>query len=254
MNNKVLTPTIKITLTALFIVLAMICQKLLAFNYVIPFLRISFAGPAVIIFASVFLGPWYGLAVGMFSDILGYFIFDPRNNTFFPQITLTYALLGFVSYFIFKFVMKYFDEDNTKIIYTTFLVMAVLCILLIVWLLPSLELYGNVYTLQIWEKALITVGLIALTSGLWVFTYLYSRKKERRFSVYKASFALLLIEVFVMVLFGTAMKGLAFGFSIYPVILLCQACVLFINIPLNTIFISVLTDILKSKKYDVPGI
>ena len=97
LSNR-LSLTSKICLAAIFIVLATICQKVVAINYiaVIPFLRISFGGPAIIIFSSILLGPWFGLLVGLGSDVLGYFIFDPKNNAFFPQITAIYALLGFV--------------------------------------------------------------------------------------------------------------------------------------------------------------
>ena len=101
-----ITPIQKICLTGLFIALAVICQKVMAVNYIpaLPFVRVSFCGPALIIFASVILGPFYGLIVGAASDLLGYLIFDPRTNPMFIQITAIYAVLGFASYFVFSFV------------------------------------------------------------------------------------------------------------------------------------------------------
>ncbi len=33
---------------------------------------------------------------------------------------------------------------------------------------------------------------------------------------------------------GSLMKGWAFGFKTYPMILLCQIIVMFVNVPLNT--------------------
>jgi hypothetical protein len=42
-----------------------------------------------------------------------------------------------------------------------------------------------------------------------------------------------IIEISIMVIFGTLMKALAFGFQTYPMILICQIIVLFINVPLN---------------------
>ena len=70
--------TQKICLAGLLTALATILQKVLAINYLaaLPYFRISFGAPAVIVFASIFLGPFYGAAVGAFSDILGYFAFD----------------------------------------------------------------------------------------------------------------------------------------------------------------------------------
>lgn len=70
----------KICLAGLFIALIVILQKVVAINYLAfaPFIRVSFGGPALIIFASILLGPIYGGLIGMASDLLGYLIFDPR--------------------------------------------------------------------------------------------------------------------------------------------------------------------------------
>ena len=252
LSNK-LSLTSKICLAAVFIVLATIFQKVVAINYiaVIPFLRISFGGPAIIIFSSILLGPWFGLLVGLGSDVLGYFIFDPKNNAFFPQITAIYALLGFSSFFIFLFVKKLIGEKVIKVVAPTFIVLALAAVILTIWVAPSLKLYGTTYTLEVWQKISITGGLFVLTAILMVFILLYA-KKNKDINVYQVSFSLLIIEILVMVAFGTLMKGLAFGFATYPVILLCQIIVLFFNVPLNTILISILSKIIKRKNIYCP--
>ncbi len=234
-------------------VLATICQKVLAINYIpiIPFLRISLGGPAIIIFSSILLGPWFGLLVGAGSDILGYFIFDPKNNAFFPQITAIYALLGFASFFIFLLVKKLFGEKIIKFVFPTFLALAFIAITLVVWLVPELHLYGGTYNLVLWQKITITASLLVLSAVLLVFIILYA-KKNQQINVYKIAFSLFLIEVLIMVMFGTLMKGLAFGFATYPMILLCQIIVLFVNIPLNTVLITLLTNIIKKRNIYCP--
>ena len=249
--NKRLSLTSKICLAAVLMVLATICQKILAVNYIpiIPFLRISFGGPAIIIFASILLGPWFGLLVGAGSDILGYFIFDPKNNAFFPQITAIYALLGFGSFFVFLFVKKLLKENVIKFVTPSFIGLCFVGIILTIWLAPSLHLYGSTYVLELWQKISITGGLVVLTSILFVFVFLYA-KKQKDVNIFKISFSLLVIEILIMVMFGTLMKGLAFGFATYPVILLCQIIVLFVNVPLNTILITLLTKIIKRKNYN----
>ena len=62
-----LKPIQKICLSGLFIALTVILQKVIAINYipVIPFVRVSMGGPALIIFSSVFFGPIYGMIIGM---------------------------------------------------------------------------------------------------------------------------------------------------------------------------------------------
>ena len=251
--DKRLSLTSKICLAAIFIVLATICQKVVAINYIaiIPFLRISFGGPAIIIFSSIVLGPWFGLLVGLGSDVLGYFIFDPKSNAFFPQITAIYALLGFASFFIFMFVKKLIGEKVIKVVAPTFIVLALAAVIITIWLAPSLKLYGTTYTLVLWQKISITSLLVVLSAGLVAFVILYVRK-NKDINVYQVSFALLLIEILIMVIFGTLMKGFAFGFATYPVILLCQIIVLFINVPLNTILISLLSKIIKRKNIYCP--
>ena len=57
---------------------------------------------------------------------------------------------------------------------------------------------------------------------------------------YQISLSLFVIELLVMVIFGTLMKGWAFGFATYPAILICQIITLFFNLPLNTVLISIL--------------
>ena len=250
MNNQ-LSLTSKICLAAIFMVLATICQKVLAVNYIpiVPFLRISLGGPAIIIFSSILLGPWFGLLVGAGSDVLGYFIFDPKNNMFFPQITAIYALLGLSSYFIFWFVKKAINEKIIKIVFPTFTGLFLLAVLLVTWFVPQLHLYGAVYELVLWQKITISAVLIVLTAFLITFIILYA-KKNQTINIYKVAFSLLLIEILVMVMFGTLMKGSAFGFATYPMILVCQIIVLFINVPLNTVIISLLANIIKKKNIE----
>lgn len=248
MDNKKLSLTSKICLAAIFMVLATICQKVLAINYIpiVPFLRISIGGPAIIIFASILLGPWFGLLVGAGSDILGYLIFDPKNNAFFPQITAIYALLGFTSFFVFLLVKKLIGEKIIKILLPSFIGLCLVGVILPIWLNDTLQLYGGTYSLVLWQKISITASLIVLSAFLLVFAFVYG-KKNQTVNVYKIVFSLTIIELAIMVIFGTLMKGLAFGFATYPVILLCQIIVLFINIPLNTVLISILTNIIKKR-------
>lgn len=255
MHNGKLTLTAKISLAAVFIVLAMICQKILAINYIaiIPFLRISFGGPAIIIFSSIILGPWFGLLVGAGSDILGYLVFDPKNNAFFPQITAIYALLGFTSYFIFMFVKRLIGEKVIKFVAPTGIGLMLLGVVLPIWLVPTLQLYGSTYNLVLWQKIAITGSLVVLTAALITFIIIYS-KKNQDINIYKLSFSLFVIEVLIMVLFGTLMKGLAFGFTTYPVIVLSQIIVLFVNVPLNTVLITLLSRVIKRKNIYCPVI
>lgn len=237
--NYRLSVTQKICLAGLFIAIVTILQKVLAINYIpiIPFLRISLGGPAIIIFSSIFLGPIYGLAIGAASDVLGYFIFDPKNMTFFPQITAIYALLGFLSFFIFWLFKRVKNSKLMLLIEGLSFLLILGGITAYLFLNPNLQLYGSSYSLLLWQKILIPSLIFVILSGLFVSSILFEKKYNREnipMNPIAISFSCFVIEVLVMILFGTLMKGLAFGFETYPMILICQLVVMTINVPLNT--------------------
>lgn len=247
-NN--LKPIQKICLTGLFIALAMVLQKVLAINYIpiVPFLRISLGGPAIIIFSSIFLGPLYGLVIGVSSDVIGYFLLDPKMLGFFPQISAIYGVLGFLSCFIFL-IIRHIKKDYLSIVIEgiTFGAILIAATLYIV-LKPNLQLYSSTYTLEIWQKVLIPLIMLVLLVLLFVTTIIMNKKlksDDLPISPINISFSCFIIELLVMVLFGTFMKGWAFGFNTYPMILLCQLMVLFINVPLNTWLITLFLKLTK---------
>ena len=237
--NYRLSVTQRICLAGLFIAIVAILQKILAINYipVIPFLRISLGGPAIIIFSSIFLGPIYGMAIGAAADILGYFIFDPKNMSFFPQITAIYALLGLASFFIFWLFKHIKNSKLMVIIEGVSFVASLTAITLYLFLVPNLQMYSSTYTLELWQKILIPSAMFVLLAGLFVTSIVFEKRYKKDnlpMSPVAISFSCFIIEATVMVLFGTLMKGLAFGFKTYPMILICQLVVMAVNVPLNT--------------------
>ena len=136
--------TQKIVLAGLFTALATILQKIIAINYLaaLPFFRISFGAPAIIVFSSIFLGPFWGAAVGLFSDVLGYFVFDASSFAYMPQISMIYLLLGFAGFFIFKLIDKIANDRKVFIIEMALLGVAFIglsCYLIFVYECTNLE-------------------------------------------------------------------------------------------------------------------
>jgi len=247
----------KITLAGVLISLIIILQKVLAINYipVVPFVRVSIGGCALLIFASILLGPWYGLLIGIAEDVLGYLIFDPKSMSFFPQITAIYGLMGFVSYFIFMLVRQIKSKKVMFVVEMATFVGVLTAVTLFLCLNTEVTLYSSTYTIEDWQRIaipLILFGLLAILTVCIIFTdrYFKNRKDQQLFNAYQVSFACFIIEVTVMILFGTLMKGFAFGFQTYPVILISQLIVGFINIPLNTFLISYIM-IFAKRKFDV---
>ena len=236
----------KICFAGLFIAIITILQKVVAINYisVVPFLRVSFGGCAMLIFASILLGPWYGLLIGAASDVLGYFIFDPKTMGFFPQITAIYALLGFLSYFVFKLIMKITNKKIMRIVEYSLMAIILIVVSLFVTLNEQVNLYGTVYNLALWQKILIPclggVLCIVLVIVSELTEKLFKKKNDSRLLInpIQVSFSSFILEIVVMIIFGTLMKGCAFGFATYGAILLCQLMVMIINVPLNTFIVS----------------
>ncbi len=234
--------TQRICLSGLFIAITIILQKVLAINYipVIPFLRISLGGPALIIFSSIFLGPIYGMFIGAASDILGYLVFDPKSMSFFPQINAIYTVLGFVSGLIVYLFRTIKNDKLNIIIMGSIFVGLITFVTFYLFKVDNLQLYSATYSLQLWQKILIPSVLLVLFAGLFVAMLLINKKYKKEnliISPLSIGFSCFVIEVLVMVVFGTIMKGWAFGFNTYPMILICQIIVLFINVPLNMLLI-----------------
>ena len=232
----------KICLAGLFIAMVTILQKVIAINYVpgLPFVRLSFGAPALIIFSSVLLGPWFGALIGAASDILGYFIFDMSGSAMFPQITAIYALLGFSAYFVFQFVRSIYSK---KLI----IVIEGVCFALF-YAFVAYYLFA-VAEIDLWVKIVALALLLVLFTGLIVFISLYNKKVkfELGFNVFQISLCCFLLESIVLLAFGSLMKALAFGFDILPLIVTCQMIVTFFNVVLDTISLSLLLKV--GKKY-----
>ena len=236
-----LTVIQKICLSGLFIALVVILQKVVAINYLAfaPFVRISFGGPALIIFASILLGPVYGALIGMASDLFGYLIFDPRMYPPYLQITAIYTVLGFVSYFIFSLV---FSVKNRKL-----LTMIEIIVLALIWAATSafvifnnqITLFSSTYDVPLLSKILIPSILGVMFVGIILFSVLYKPKDEDPYlSPLHICFGSFICDLFVIVLFGSIMKAWAFGFATFLAIIICQAMVMFVNVTLDTLFIS----------------
>ena len=242
----------KICLTGLFIALSMILQKVIAVNYIaaFPFIRLSFGGPALIIFASILLGPIYGALVGMGSDLLGYIAFDIKAYPLYPQITAIYTLLGFVAYFVFSFVTSIKNRKLILGVEIASLTAIWIAVSLFVILNNQITVMSTTHTIIPLVKVLVPVISGVIFAGLIVFSVLYRGKDEKPvFSPLHICFASFICDFFVLVLFGSTMKALSFGTATFMAIILCQALVMFFNVMLDTMFISIFQK--YTKKYFV---
>ena len=197
-----------------------------------------------LMFSSILLGPWWGLLIGAASDALGFLIFDRSGMGFYPQITAIYAAFGFLAYFIFKFVKLFKNKTAIRIIVYGSFALLLSGITIFLCLNNEINLFGQIYLIQLWEKILVP----SLGFGLFVLLIILCELLDKKFTKLNDSrlvftphqicFSAFIIEIVVMVLFGTLMKACAFGFATAGIILLCQLISLTINVPINTIIVS----------------
>lgn len=244
----------KICLGGMFIALGMILNQVVCVKEipVIPFLKISLGAPAIIIISSLLLGPCFGGLIGGSIDFLGYLLFDAKSFPYFPQISLTYILLGIVPAFIFSFTKNIKNKKIMVGIEGFLLLFVSFLISLFLIFNDSIKLYGKVYSFDLWMKIIIVCGLFLLSFLILLFTFLMNRiykrtlkndlkvneEDNKMLNPFQISFTCLICEILVMVLFGTLMKATAFGFDMYMAILVCQILTMFFNIPLNIVLIS----------------
>lgn len=232
-------PVFKICISGLILALTIIFTRFLSFQNIpaIPFVRISL-GPALIIFASIALGPLYGGIVGGASDILGILLVpNSLGYAINPWFTLIYTLLGILPWCFFKLFSKFNNEKVSLISFTS--------ILFGLWLFVLIfGLCNNVIggkTFEIYQKVLIfsiSFVLIVLTFIAVIFIGKHF-KKTNDVSVMNIATTSLLSEILVMLIGNTICKSIFFEID-FMTMLFFQTIVFFIDVPLNTLIVSYL--------------
>lgn len=242
----------KIALSGLFIALACVFNKIFAINYIsaVPFVRVSFGGIAIIIFASYLLGPFYGLLIGGLQDIVGYFVFDIKAYPWYPTITTTYVLLGFLTPIIIYLVKKIKNVNLCRITcYTTMSIVLILTSLYII-VCDQAIIFDNIYNIDLWVKITFPIlSLCLLITLVVVCEIIYHKQKNAladiEINVFQLMFSCFLIDLFIITLYGSLMKSIAFGMDLFLVILFCQSLTMFFNVPFNVIVLNILLRVTK---------
>ena len=238
----------RIALSGLLLALVIIFTRFLSIQNIplIPFVRISL-GPALIIFASLLLGPLYGGVVGGLSDILGIVLVpNAAGYSINPWFTLVYTLLGVLPWCIYKLIGFI---KNEKILYiSTISFLGALFIFVTVFLLTNntIILFSKEYSFELYQKIIIiasTFLLGSLTSIGLIFINRYFVKKNSeniyKISTYKVAFTSMVSELLILLILNSIVKMLFFETD-FLVIFFSQSIVFFINIILDTFIATLL--------------
>lgn len=243
MKNNVVR---QITLSALILALTIICTRVLSIQNIpiVPFVRISI-GPALIIFASIFLGPVSGIIVGAASDILGIVLFpNALGYSINPLFTVVYGLLGLCPFFIFKGAKMLKKNSINFCIISA--ILGSLCIFTTIFMLlnNSIVLFGKTYEFLAWHKALIISLSWVLSIASVLVIYFIDKHLKKKYGediadVYPIAVACILSELFVMLILNSIVKVMFFEVD-FLFVFFSQAVVFFIDLPLNTFVVSLL--------------
>ncbi len=266
--NKSLSVTQKITLTAMLLVLDIVATHIIRTPMLgnLPFIRLSL-GPAVVMYASLLLGPFYGAIVGGAGDLLGILIFSGIEGQINFLLTVVYTLLGILPWALEK-ATRHFRESLQK---PYFLFGAVLLLLVFLACLfyafpATKDYFANGFgTIAAWIEPLI-LALTALFDiaaffGLF-FTNRFFEKNKGELdglpSPYETAMIAFLIEISLMMclkplafyLFYNFLSSSAFPIS-YGALFSCMFVFGGLNIVLNAFIVYWL--LVFTKKYLIRG-
>lgn len=219
-TNFRIKPILKITLSALFIALTIVCSKFIPISNVfnLPFLRISL-GPTILIFASILLGPIYGAITGLLSDLVG-FIFDTTGYAYNPLFSLTYLLYGLVPALLLLLLKK--NKSSKPIVQIVSFVIINAFIMCFFLMNDSIAPYGGKeYPLTLETKLIVIFSSLLITAlyfVIYIILYKKFKTKENRIVLNNISIinfiALILIQLFV----GIVVKKITYEVDIIVLI------------------------------------
>lgn len=157
--------TYKVVLSGILIALSIVLTRLLSIN-IDQYIRISF-GFVPIILAGILVGPYFGFAVGALADLLGCLLFGVPP---YPLITLTSALVGLLSWLIYR--MSGRIKEWARILLTVTLIQ-IICTILLQTLWLSMLLGQGYMVLMPWRAVIgaasipvYTILIYAILAGL----------------------------------------------------------------------------------------
>lgn len=236
-------------MAAVMIVLTIIFTRLLSIQNipVIPFVRISL-GPAVVLLASLVLGPFYGMIVGGAADILGIVMFNNTGFAINPLLTAVYALSGLLPFFVYKLFSLIKSKKISFIVLASIFGSLFLTALIYFIFKDSITLYGGkVYEFKTWHEIVILATLFVLTAASLVAIFFINRtfvKKGEDVNVYTIALMALVSEFIVKTIINSIVKSYMFEVDLLYMFI-SEVLVLFINIPLYTFFVTFLDLLLK---------
>lgn len=202
----------KMTKTAIFLCLGVISTTLFKMIPMgpFPFLRFSLT-PALTIFSSVAIGPFYGMVVGVGSDLIPSLIFPVGGAPNF-FLYIVYGLLGILPYFFMKLATKFKKAIANPYSIGGVLLLSLLLLSLTFYVNPSLDsAFGDLA--PVLKPVLLALSAL-LDALLFVGVLFLQRRREKKgigvsYSPYEIAFVAILSEL-ILILLGKSFAFYAF--------------------------------------------
>lgn len=239
----------RITLTALMTAFYIIATRVTQVP-VTSLVRLS-AGPAVLIFASLLLGPIPGAIVGGAGDFIGAIAVPYMGMAINPFMTISYIFMGMIPGLIYRILKKINNEKLLFIIFSFLVFLIWIVILIFSFISREVQIFNHIYELTPITKIVVLVVslLLSIITILFVFglNWYFKRKyttSEDMPSIYLIAFIVLFINMFFTLIINSIIKSLYYELPI-DIVMFTSSLVAFIYIPCNTLIVSYLCLIIK---------
>ena len=203
----------KMALTAVMLVLNLIFNRLFMFLSITPFNKIGIAD-VFTIFTSVYVGPFYGMVVGGFGDMLGALLLPTGAiNWLITAAKFVSGALPGLLYLIFKRI------QNKKLFkYISYGFMTSICVVLTVLInvFPETNLGGTNVSFVLWERIVFPILTFLLCFLLFFFLHFFEKKFHFE-SNYDLWFIVIIYELMFPLIINTIIKASYFQVSFIPI-------------------------------------
>jgi ECF transporter S component (folate family) len=213
MNHGKLTQTQRLTFAAMLLALAIISTLVfksisLPVMTAFPLLRFSLT-PALIVYASLTLGPLYGAIIGAASDLIPALVLStgPYN----VLITIVYAIMGILPWFLVKLTRRF--RSALRQPYFFYVTLALILVMVSTIIFATDWLNRSFGTTSLNVKILVVVVLALLSIGLSIGLYFTNRFYQKRIlenTDVPSPNEIALISLVVEVVVNDGLKALAF--------------------------------------------
>ncbi len=250
--GKSLSISHKIAFAAMLLAFNVLATRLLGLAQPAPifsFNRLGVSG-AITIYASLFLGPLYGAVVGVAGDAIGWLILGQWTGTFNVFLSVYYALIGIVPYFLVKLFKERLDTKVSLGILFASLSGLFAAMLVFLWTNGNLAARIEGWNVNLLgARIFVTCLSAAFFIALLVFLALFGIKKKDQ-HIGKIYWCCLLIELlsiffkplcfylYCLVFLGTNIEQ-AWHVS-YSMLVMLSCIFAFADIILNVVFLRLL--------------